>query len=376
MITFKLTGSLQNFKASDSPSELDHYLPSGVPASINVLESLKEEPGLGEVKAQLSASRLSHINTTNVLTTAEHKITPVAQRPFPAIPALSARTRYTRSRTSLGKQCTIVTLDIETAPFHDEDISISHVALQLSDGEVEDLCSGHVLRLPKTCRPKDHLAFLFRLFPNDGIFNTGTSEFVSKSLSITIEATALSSEACRPKIQMNWRTTVDFSTPLNPGFAAPGQTMQRSKRPPILTVSLGSGDHVNLPQSSQGTYAEVDFESNQRQRALSTGHLGVTMTLTAPRDVYVGEPFTWDVFVVNRSSVPRKLAIITVPKRKPGDWKGHLSKHSSSSSISGRRGEIEHADAGLDENRLYAMQRNLSVEEEQIVSLSTEVRLG
>ncbi|KAI4164076.1 MAG: hypothetical protein LQ342_002312 [Letrouitia transgressa] len=268
----------------------------------------------------------------------------------------------------------MATLDIETAPFQDDDIILTKVEMQYSGGTIEDLCSEQILKLPKTCRPKDHLAFLYRLHHNGELMHRDNTSSYSKSMTVVIEANVLVSETCKPKIQMKWKSNVDFSAPLNPSFVAPGQTMQRSKRPPSLPVTASNKSQSDPPQLSNAA-SSVEI-GQQRHRAISTGHIGVTMTLTAPRDVYVGEPFTWDVFIVNGSSKPRKLAIVVIPKRSLADVKSHLAKRSSSSSASGRRGELELADATMDENRLYAMQKSAGREEVQIVSLSTEVRLG
>ncbi|KAL9037684.1 MAG: hypothetical protein Q9214_005589 [Letrouitia sp. 1 TL-2023] len=268
----------------------------------------------------------------------------------------------------------MATLDIETAPFQDDDILLTKVEIQYSGGEIEDLCSEHILKLPRKCRPKDHLAFLYRLHHNGELmYNDNTSSY-SKSMTVVIEANVLVSETCKPKIQMKWKSNVDFSAPLNPSFVAPGQTMQRSKRPPNLPVTAGNKGQSDPSQLANA--ANSVETGQQRHRAISMGQIGVTMTLTAPRDVYVGEPFTWDVFIVNGSSKPRKLAIVVIPKRSLADVKSHLSKRSSSSSASGRRGDLELADAAMDENRLYALQKSAGREEVQIVGLSTDVRLG
>ncbi|KAL9026921.1 MAG: hypothetical protein Q9180_007405 [Flavoplaca navasiana] len=100
------------------------------------------------------------------------------------------------------------------------------------------------------------------------------------------------------------------------------------------------------------------------------------MTLTAPREVCVGQPFTWDVFLVNRSDKARKLAILVIPKRQAGDHQSHTSRASGSSAAVGQRRGIDHADAVLNENRLYGLQKSNSKDAVQIVCLSTDVRIG
>ena len=159
---------------------------------------------------------------------------------------------------------------------------------------------------------------------------------------------------------------MDFSTSLNPTFHIPAQPLQRSKRPRNITLSNALSTEIGTPGSSQ--------DGQKRERTVSVSDLGVSVTFTGPNDVLVGEPFCWDIFVVNRSSKPRKLAVAVIPKVKNGDMRTHLSK-SSNSSMGGRR---DHAisEAIIDENLLYAMQRSASKGAVQIVSLSNEVRIG
>lgn len=114
----------------------------------------------------------------------------------------------------------------------------------------------------------------------------------------------------------------------------------------------------------------------QQQRATLVPDSGVTLTLTAPKEVYVGQPFTWDVFLVNRSNKSQKFAIVVIPKRKFGEHKSHVSRTSVSSAVASQRRDIDHADATMEENRLYALQKSNSKEAVEIVCLSTDLRLG
>ena len=164
---------------------------------------------------------------------------------------------------------------------------------------------------------------------------------------------------------------MDFSTSLNPTFHIPTQPLQRSKRPRNITLSNALSTEIVTPGSSQGLHSQ---DEHKRERTVTVSDLGVSVTFTGPNDVLVGEPFCWDVFVVNRSSKPRKLAVAVIPKVKNGDMRTHLFKSSNSSM--GRRRDYAIAEAIIDENLLYAMQRSASKDTVQIVSLSNEVRIG
>ncbi|KAI4138818.1 MAG: hypothetical protein L6R39_006588 [Caloplaca ligustica] len=375
MVSFKASAIL---RPSISPSGdlADPFLPSGIPASINVLEPLSGDPWLQGIRPQLTALRLDRISLANNTTSKEQVIRSQPQKPLPALPAISARVRYSKSGAYTGRHCIIASLIIETAPFQDDQIELTDVNMRLFDGTAEDLCKGRAISLPMTCQPRDNIIFLFRLLPHDGQYPSSKATHNSRALDISVEARVLISDTCRPNIYMRWKTLVDFSTALNPRFGVPSQAMQRSKRPSSLAVSSDTDkrapDEIVLGDSAG------DPHSSQRNSSLPT--LGLTLTLTAPKDVYVGQPFTWDVFIVNHYSKPRKLAILVIPKRKPGDHKNHFSKTSLSSSAAldqGKKGaRIDHADAVMDDNKLYAMQKGLGREEVGIVCLSTEVRVG
>ncbi|KAL8738087.1 MAG: hypothetical protein Q9181_001073 [Wetmoreana brouardii] len=374
MISFKASGVFRHPPASTSADPEDRFLPSGVPASTNVLEPLSGDPRLRGIKPQLTALRLDHISPSTTLTAMDQVIQSKPQRPFPALPAISARVRYSKSGAFSGRPSVIASLDIETSPFQDNEIDLTDVRMRLSDGSVEDLCIGHALRLPMRCQPRDNIVFLFRLLPSSDPVQNSRSNPNSRALDILLDAHVLASNMCRPKIQMRWKTTVDFSIALSVGYVGPSQAMQRSTRPPSLPVAPVS---ENRGTASQDLDVTPDTDDNSlRQQATVAPDFGVTMTLTAPKDVYVGQPFTWDVFLVNRSSKARKLAIVVIPKRTFADHKSHMPKTSTSSAVTSQRRDMDHADAVMEENRLYAMQKSNGKEAVGIVCLSTDVRLG
>ncbi len=374
MITFKPVAILQSHLAINHELPTDPYLPDCIPQSINLLESLKGDPILRGVEPRLPASRLSRCASTAAsLNSRNQTLTVAAQRPFRAIPAISARVRYMRSKGNGGKPTIIASLDIEAAPFFDNEVTITIVDVVLSEGSAVDLSGGHALILPMTCQPRDNQVFLFRLTPNGNIFDGSSSS--PRILDIRIDATVFVSEICRARIEMRWKAGVDFSTALNPSYGTPNQPMQRDKRPaslPALPVPANGNSMPAAPQAA-GSHSEADV-SPKRSRSNSVNNLSITITFTAPRFVHVGVPFTWDVFVVNRSSITRKLAIVVIPKRKGNDLRAHMSKPSSSSADGLM--DMGYANAVLDEAHLYAVQRNNGSDPVQIVSLSTDVKIG
>ena len=295
---------------------------------------------------------------------------------FRGLPAISSRVRYSKSNVKGGRFSVIASLDVEIGAFSDEDISINYVNMELSEGSAEDLGRGvFPPLLPLTCRPKDNPTFLFSLTP-DGPDLDANGQSSAKTVLVTVHATVLVSKTCRPNIEMRWKTGVDFSTALNPLYGAPGPSMQRPNRPSSLQKTSSTVQGDSLPASARGrpSSSEAAGSVDQRQRVGSVTKFGISINFTAPKSVYVGKLFSWDVLVLNRSTEPRQLALIIIPKRRKGFTGTHSSK-SSSSSVKVRK-DREFADAVIDENVLYAMQRNTGHDAIQVISMSTDVRVG
>lgn len=293
---------------------------------------------------------------------------------FRGLPAISSRVRYSKSNGMTGRLSIIASLDVETGAFLDEEIAITHVNMQMSEGSAETMGKAIVPLLPLACRPKDNSTFLFRLTPNEPAPDA-SNQNSAKTVLITVHATVLVSETCRPSIEMRWKTGIDFSTAVNPLYGAPVQSMQRQNRPSSLQRTSFTADGNGLPASAREGGASSESGSNeQRQRAGSVTDFGLSISFTAPKSVRVGEPFSWNVLVLNQSSKPRQLALMVIPRRRKGFTGTHSSKSSSSSVRGCKDGDF--ADAVIDENLLYAMQRNAGHEAMQLISMSSDITVG
>lgn len=374
IIVFQPSAILRDAKSVEYGLSEDPYLPGGVSASTNLLDSLKHDPVLRGFQPKLSALRLSRIGSvSHDVDFNNHSIKVLPQRNFRALPPLTARVRYFKSSTPGGKLALFASLDLETAPFSHHDLVITAIETNLSEGLAVALDSTP-LKLPMPCRPKDSASFLFHLTPARGRSELPDStSLTSTTFDIRIEAIVIISETCRPRIKMRWKTGVDFTMALNPSLGAPGQSSQHEQKPGILPVSAPSDGALTI-LDNEGRSAVEMVNLGASQRTKSANGLGITITFTAPRVVRVGEPFHWDALLVNRSDMPRRLAILVIPKRKRGDFKGHSSRPSNSSMGGRKDGGI--ADHFIDENLLYAMQRNTGREPPQIVSLSTDIKIG
>lgn len=372
-IVFKPTAALRPSKEEASHKIEDPYLPGGVPTSTNLLESLKSDPAIQGAKPRLFADRVFQISPfVNDADATDRTIKSSLRKAFRALPAVSSRVRYSQANFQAGKPSLIASLDIETAPFSNEHVILTAVDMEISDGSTEDLGKSLLPLLPLKCQPKDNPIFLFRLTPHETPSDS-SNQTSARTVLVTLHATVLVSSLCQPKIEMRWKTGVDFSTALNPTYGAPSQSMQRQRRPNNLLRALSNTNLNSIPVPSQKPNV-TSGGTQKQQQAVSVSDFSVSITFTAPRKIQVGQPFSWDVMVLNRSSKPRQLALTVLPKRNKGSTIDHKSKPPSILAVD--RLDIDTVDAVIDERSLYAMHGNGGFDLGEVVSLSTDVRIG
>lgn len=356
--------SLNPAEAGRQEDPEDDYLPPLVPASTNMLQPLAGDKSLAHREPFLPASRLLRVVPT---TSNEDPIYNVQQQPghsFRVVPAASARIRYSRLNNYTGLPTTIASLDFEVTPFVNSEVVFDKADLHLSEGTLESLSDIPGLSLPLTCRPRDDVTLVYMLRPEYGPETNGSSTVMMSMLDISLEAEILLSEDCKPRISMQWKTNVDFSMALNPTFGGPSQALQRNNRPTSLS----------MPQGPSRPSTATANRSSLRERAYSVTDVGVTISFSGPVSVEVGSPFSWSVFIVNRSNVPRKFALIAIPRRKRLDPRGHTARPSSASLSSRKEDGV--AEAVTDDNIVHAMQKSVTGQEAELISLSTDIRVG
>lgn len=371
-IIFKLSASLQPLKQDKQSVRPDPYLPSGVPLPVNLLQQLEDDPA---IKAKGNVPRLSDQRLSRTIPTAQASrpetlpIKIISRKAFRAIPALSARMKYHKATGAGRKPTVIASLDIEIPAFAQSVLELRAVKLQLTDGIAQDMVTD-ILKLPMQCRPRDSASFLYCLEPYNAFTETTSMASNTRVLEASISAIVLVSSLCRPQIQVRWRTTVDFSTAVNPNLGKPGQSMQRNNRPASLPAPTGSPFRISQSPGS----AKSSTESS-RNNGSSLADMGITIAFSSAGEIRVGEPFGWEIFIVNRSPKARKLILTVIPKRKRLEAKKPASRPSSSASNHGAKPK-EVADPVTDENILYAAMKTHSTEHAQLVCLTTDIKIG
>ncbi|KAH7403481.1 TRAPP trafficking subunit Trs65-domain-containing protein [Cadophora sp. MPI-SDFR-AT-0126] len=373
-IIFSAIANLKPAEQVQNSTLREEYLPSQVPSGINLLEAFSDDPEMGGIKPRLSALRVSRVApTSQVIKDMMRPLKNISRQSIKVVPAINARVRYTRPNTTPSNPTVIASVDVDITPFANCEVTLEKVDLNIVGGNVDDLNAVSGMALPMTSLPQDDITFLYRLCPDD---LDATNRSQVRSLEISIQATARLSSVCQPNIKMQWTTSLDFTPPVNPGFGNPTQPIQRPHRPAQLSIgSTLEATASSLAISRPDALPSIDI-TTRHQRNSSIPDFGVTMTFTGPSvnsPIYPGIPFTWSVFIVNRSDRPRKLALLVIPKRRRTETR---ITRPPSTGYGGSRKDPQVADAVVDENIIYAMQKNSAVEDTEIVCLSTDVRVG
>jgi hypothetical protein len=367
-MVFTATASLKPVEQVQSETLREEYLPSQVPSGMNLLESFVDDPALVGVKPRLSALRVSRVApVTQAARELMRPLKNISRNSIRIYPAINARVRYSRLNTTPTNPSVITSLDVDITQFANCEVTLNEVHLDMTGGSVENLNSIPGLTLPIKCLPQDDITFLYRVLPDD-LDVTNKSQI--RTLSISITASAHLTSASKPTISMHWTTTLDFTPPVNNSFGHPTQPIQRPHRPAQL--SIGSSSFETVPTVSSLATLRPDALphteiTTRHQRNPSIPDFGVTCTFTGPpssQSIIEGVPFSWSVFIVNRSDRARKLALIVLPKRRRTE--ARITRPPSTSYGNARK-DPKIADAVVDENIVHAMQKNSAVESTEIV---------
>jgi hypothetical protein len=255
--------------------------------------------------------------------------------------------RYSTWRNASVEPATIASLDIEVTSFAGCDVSFNKIGVSSPSNKVERVSGTDALKSTSIHKPGDQITLIYKI-------QTNTKEHPDHApnhlLDIVLDATVHTSEDYKPHIVSQWRTNLELPS-------------THSAAPKTQDVKVQSPDA--LPTS----------EPNFDQAAQQTDGMGISLSVTGPPRSAIGETVRWDVFVVNRSDKPRRIALLVMPKRR----RTHNVRPSSSSTMGGGKhyaNGIDIADAITDDYIVHAMQRNAVSEPEDLVCLSTDVRIG
>ncbi|GAO13951.1 hypothetical protein UVI_02035050 [Ustilaginoidea virens] len=379
LIAFSAAASLKPHTAGDARPRGTEYLQSGMPSSLNLLESFSSDQALDGVRPRLSALRVSRVAPVSRQQDLVVHLRALPLLQMPIFPAIHTRIRFSRPQTAPSKAALIAVLEVDLTSHVECEVLLDDIKLSTNDGTVESLHDDvDQMKLPMSCVAHDHIIFLYHIKPTP---SEKPSKSVTGTLDISLTAVAqVSPGVCAPRLSMRWDSVLDFTAPVNPSFSTTAESsgIQRAHKPSQL--SIGSNTAV-VPLKTMPVLrpdALPGLESSTARTEAAVPDLGITMSFTGPSaPVRRGDVFSWEVNVVNRASEatarpPRKLALVAVPKRRRNDTRPAQPP----STASRRRGEPDVAGAVMDANILHALQRDSAFDATEVVCLSADTRVG
>ncbi|CAI6242283.1 unnamed protein product [Periconia digitata] len=357
-IYFQPTASMKPAERPERSIVDDEYLPSGMPAALNLLQSFESDPALAGINPRLSALRINKIApSTPVYREMTRPIRTGHRRLFRALPALIWRIRYSKIQASLSHLSLMAALDLEVAYITAYRINIQEISLSLEGGDVTVITGLDDSSLVH--KPGDQLTYLYKITPELGADGTPIFGKEGHILGLNIKANVLVSEGCQPVVNIAWHTAVDFMSDHNTNLIKAAHRLSTASNTSVQQRRSVGPDSLPAPDAGEGNF----------DRAIQ-----VTFTISGPPKVQVGETFVWKAFIFNRSDRTRQLAVLVLPKRK----RDMHRSHPSTSSAGGRHGDSKAllANAVEDENFVYAKQKGARLEAADLVCLTTDIRIG
>jgi hypothetical protein len=322
-----------------------------VPQAINLLGPFADDSNVSPSKPYLSAARLNRPTSgVPVLKQPVQSIKCGPRKLFRAAPAFLWRIRFLRYPGLSEKDTILACFDIEIGQFAACNVSIDKVELNLTSGTSNPVG----IDLPKECLPGEQLTLIYKISAPSKLQKTLNGDDINRVLTVILTSTVLVSEDCLPTVKIKWKSALELP-PSRPSSRS-GLLSSTSDRAPHF-------GHDPLTMTGQGQ--DIDPTAN-----VATG---VTISISAPEKVAVGETFQWEILVVNRSDQVRRILLIPIPKRKHIDSHPIMRKPASS-------GGLENmsmlASPVLDDNFVYTIHKNSILEPSELVCLTPDVKIG
>ncbi|KAI5205482.1 hypothetical protein E4T39_02995 [Aureobasidium subglaciale] len=345
--------------AGSTDSTRAEYMTSALPTSENLLQSLQHTSQSTSNQPYLPSSRIHKVAPRPSSTTQDTRPLRTSSKLFPVSPALNIKVHLTPEQVSDMLLC----LDVESARHAGYGgVQVDEIKAEGNNLTVESFSAGlGVLDMPVMLQTGDRSTFLYKLARTKD--STGALSHHNNrpsSVTFSIRAVARISDTCSAVIQARWYGNVNFP---------PSQPTKRiSLRPQSVASTLAPQDINSRPLSKRlsSTTARPLSSTTQADSA------GVTFAFTAPERVDEGETFHLDVFVVNRSTRRKRLAIVAIPKTA----KSAQSHYDLRSSNITRQDSHQTAESVSDDRTIYHMQHQREAQVAEVVCLNADVRVG
>ncbi|KAI9755805.1 MAG: hypothetical protein M1815_004585 [Lichina confinis] len=343
-VSFHATVNLSAPETSSLRRDNEGYLESQVPAGINLLEPLQGDPTMAHVKPYLSATRVSRVvPVTRPPAKPSRRLESGLSRTFRTVSATNFRVRYARLHTHLPAPSVNASLDFEVTPLAGCDVELQGLSLSLEEGDVSPLVEPSHGSLP--------LAIL----------------------EVVMRLKAMVSDECSPLITVRWRTSVDFSIASRPAGSVSPRAQLGADETAFASLMANDPDALEDSETEiQADHSDNQADENSARAAMHSSEeaqwSGMTITISGPPKVCVGEVFLWRVFIVNRSRASKELALMVMPRRR------RLTKAIGPQTL-WTDDSSTLAEAVLDQPTLHQTQKATVMDPAEVICLTTDVRL-
>lgn len=288
-VYFTATVSLsQTAIAASRSAARDEYLPSCAPLSANLLEPLRFDPSLSSANLYLPASRITKIAPGSALTADTTKpIRGASKRAFPAIPALMLRVRYTPL-----PDCIVASVHLEISQLIATGLTIHQFEMDTTDARVEQV---NKLDWPKQAYAGDEIVLCYKLRQT---YESRAIQGASPPASLRIKAlaTAILEGNSTTELDVRWQGQVELADP--------------SPKPPLKwSRPLSASIRNSIPPAPRPLSTEFIPKNTESDAS-------VNFTFTGPLTTRKGDDFNLDVFVINKTSRARRMALVVVQPKQ------------------------------------------------------------
>ncbi|KAK6515479.1 hypothetical protein TWF506_007813 [Arthrobotrys conoides] len=314
----------------------NEYLSGRQALNVNILESFGGESP--EKLPYLSALRVSRVIPTQPAP--KESFSPLgysSKKTFPIVPGLNFKLRGNKTPRKANTENLFAHLTLEVTPQLGCNFEIRDIILECGGMSISSMESSDKM-FPTLLQVMDEITFLFRI-PNKSSPSQPATPL--KQIVVKLKGQAMVSDICKPLISTHWETSIDFSSRHD---------------------SLSATTHGNPPSLRLGG-RPLSSQSNVTTSLVEPS--GLTITFTAMSlNVHPGDIFSWRVFVMNRSSRARRLALLVPPKRRKGEGKILPSiPHNMTEPV-------------VEDAALFSSYKSQHLEAVELIPLVNDVRIG
>ena len=316
-----------------SPNDLnglnknEKYLRSGMPLASNVLQLLSHDAALGEIGPYIPFSRLNKYTPSVPGNEISQKyIASAKSEPFPALSILHSQFTVVSLFRNKMKQVMLLSIDtMSTMP--NVEVMLTTVDLLFSSGVVRQISQSFSEENAIKIKSGEQVALLYEVTLSNFKEEDNNKQPGDRVCNGNIVASVVIAKGCKTRVILDCKEGI-------------GNAIQRA-------VST----EESLDRSPKSlTMREVPHRAFPAELLLPCpmSMLGITITISGPQIIRVGEAFTWNILVVNKTKASRNCSLTLLQGNYRGNdtesgYSIHLNSEESNTDKKNKRNARENA---------------------------------